>query len=128
MIWNIEGVLIYSVFLSDHGKVVSLFLSEDNMHMIVLQEKMVSYWQMYNLSIMFQINNLQPACCMAVSHDEKFIVLGQGNAVIIEENPLASGSSRFLGENTGSYHQFMKFIVETIKNNQKTNYKLQYNR
>ena len=122
IIWNIDAVMLYSISAKENGRIYGLFLSSDNMHMIVLQENLISYWQMYNLSVMFEINTQLPSRCIALSRDEKIIAVGEGSTVFIEENPLKSKTPRFVGKRLGSIHKYMKFIVDTLKNNLKTTF------
>ena len=128
IIWNIEGILLYSIYLSkSYGQIKGLFLSEDNMHMITLQEEYLTYWQMYNLSIIFQQDVSGPATCFALSRDERIITIGEGETVFIEENPLKTLSPRIIGQNIGSQHKFMKYVLESIKNNNKSSYNPDFN-
>lgn len=123
IIWNLQGLLLYTITLNpDWGLIKSLYLSDDNMHLITLQEHFVTFWQMYNLSVIFQLNTKYIGNCMALSQDEKIIAIGDGNTLYLEENPLRSQSPKIVGRDEGSAHKFMKFIGDTIKYNTKSPY------
>ena len=128
IIWNLQGISLYSIFLEKtQGQIKGLFLSEDNMHMITLQEEFLTYWQMYNLSIIFQVDVGQSPTCFAMSKDERIITIGEGETLFIEENPIRTSNPRIVGRNLGAQHKFMKYILESIKNNVKSNYEPEYN-
>ena len=118
---------MYSMTMRDDSKIRSLYLSEDNMYLITLQESIISYWQIYNLSIIFQNDITYPASNLALSKSEKVIAIAEGDTIYIEDNTLRTNEQRIVGRDIGSRHKYMKFIVDTIKNNLKVQYDEDHN-
>ena len=108
---------MYSIFLNNSvvSKNKGLFLSKDHSYLMDLQENSLSYWQIDNLSIMFESDSLLPGNCLAVSTDEKVVAVAEGNTIFIEENPMQASSTRIVGKNFGSRHKFMNFVIESQK-------------
>jgi WD40 repeat protein len=129
IVWNLDGVLIYRMEIreSDAGRIVGLYVSNDNRYLVALQENRVNYWQMDNLSIMFQTDTMEPAHFLAVSRDERFLAVAEGATVFVEENPLNSTSLRIVGKNIGSRHKYMNFIIESQEKDSRAEYSQEYN-
>jgi WD40 repeat protein len=116
IIWNLDGVQLYTM-IAPLGRNLGIFLSEDETYMITLQENRVSYWQLDNLSIMFEIDTFYQGSCIAISNDQKMVAVGEGTTIYIEENPMHSSSNRLVGKTLGSRHKYMNFVIESQKKN-----------
>lgn len=119
IVWDISGIVLYTLTTPESGKIISLFLSENDEYMISLQLNKYHFWKMENLAVMFQCDTKFPASCLTMSHDEKIIAIAEGNTVFVEENPLKSPAIRLVGKDMGSQQNYMKFILDCIKNNNK---------
>jgi hypothetical protein len=51
--------------------ILALYCSEDKSYLISLQSNRVTYWQLSNLSIIFQLDTGQPALSFSISEKEK---------------------------------------------------------
>jgi hypothetical protein len=104
IVWNLNGVMMYKMDITDTdaGRIVSLYISSDSRYLIALQEARANYWQMDNLSIMFQTNTMEPGHYIAVSRDERFVALAEGSTIFIEENALNASSIRIVGKSLTS--------------------------
>lgn len=127
IIWDIDCTLLYNLTVPEFGKNISLFLSADGQFLITLQEDKYYYWKMDNLTVMFQSDTTAQASCLAVSPDELVIAVAEGKTIFVEDNPLKSHSVKIVGKNKGSQHQFMRFILDSVKNNSKGNLKGDHN-
>ena len=127
IIWNFELTLLYTLIATEAAPTIGLYLSQDHSFLISLQPQRVTYWQMDNLSLMFQIDTLYPGTSLAVSADEKFVAVSENDTVFIEENALQSSTIRIVGRNIGSPHRFMRFVIDCQKENSNVPYDMIYN-
>jgi WD40 repeat protein len=127
IIWNVEGIILYTFSANKSGKVNGLYSTVDNLNLIILQEFSISYWQIYNLSIISQEDFMGRSASLSVTIDEKILSVSIGNDVFVQENPIRSQHPRVIGKSQGSPHMFMKYIVDTIKNKIKVKYNPMFN-
>ena len=127
IIWNFDLMLLYTLVATEAGPTISLYLSQDHSFLISLQQQRVTYWQMDNLSLMFQVDTSYPGTSLVVSSDEKFVAVSENHTVYIEENALQSTSIRIVGRNIGSPHRFMRFVIDSQKENSKVPYDMAHN-
>ena len=129
IVWNLDGVMMYRMEISDTdaGRIVGLYISSDSRYLIALQENRVNYWQMDNLSIMFQTDTMEPGHFISVSRDERFVAVAEGSTIFVEENPLTSLSIRIVGKNVGSRHKYMNFIIESQEKDSRAVYSPEFN-
>lgn len=128
-IWNFNGVLLYTIesLEKESGKFFGLYCSDDCSYLITLQESRLSYWQIDNLSIMFQTDTVYPGNYIAVSNDERFIATAEGKTVFIEENPMHATQTRIVGKTFGSKHKYMKYLIDCQVKDSVSRHKLEYN-
>jgi WD40 repeat protein len=112
IIWSIDNILMH--VLTQEQTPLSLYLSKSKSYLLVLQEELLTCWQMENLSLMFQ-KNVEESYSLAVSDDEKTIALSEGDSIFVEENPLESNNIRVVGKNYGSAHMFMNYVLEIAR-------------
>ena len=114
IIWTLDGILMHNI--AQESSVISLYLSSDSTYLVTIEQHQMSYWQMQNLSLMFQ-RETYAATSFAFSEDEKLIARTHGNFILIEENPLKSELVRVVGKNHGSSHKFMNYILQILNDN-----------
>jgi WD40 repeat protein len=90
----------------------SLFLSNDKSYLIALQDKMLNYWELRNVQMIFQQETLFSAQTLGLSLNEKIMAVGEENTIFIEENPLICKHLKVVGKKYGSMHKFMNYIDE----------------
>jgi WD40 repeat protein len=112
IIWSLDNINMH--ILNQQGSTNSLYLSQDKTYLVTLQDTMMNFWQMDNLSRMFQ-TDMQDGYSLAFSSDEKTIAITEGNTIFVEENPLKSKNIRVVGKNYGSSHKFMNYILEIVR-------------
>jgi hypothetical protein len=127
ILWTLEGVMLYILVPSEPGPNLGIYLSEDHSYMITLQSHRVSYWQLENLSLLFQTDTLYDGYSIAISPDELFVAVAEGDTIYIEENSLTTTKIRVIGKKYGSKHRFMRFILDCQKENIKVSYNMEYN-
>lgn len=129
IVWNFNGVMMYNLGLTmtAAGRNKGIYLSSDHKYIITLQETKISYWQLDNLSVMFQCDTTFAANCIAVSTDEKIVAIGEENTLFIEENPMCSSFTRIVGKNQGSRHKYMKFVIDSQKKDSNAAYNEEHN-
>lgn len=126
-IWSLDCILLYTIKPPDEGPTVDLYLSSDHSYLITLQPQRVTYWQLLNLSILFQTDTSNEANCIAMSQDEKSVAFSEGETVFIEDNAMSSNSLRIIGRNLGSPHRFMKFVIDCQNDQFKVEYDMSHN-
>ena len=128
-VWNFQGVLVYvmEIIESEAGKVLGLFVSNDDSYLISLQEGKSTYWQMDNLSVLFQEDTMYSGQHVAVSKDERFVAVAEGSTVFVEENPMHATNMRIVGKSIGSKHKYMKFVIDSQKKDSIAPHKPSYN-
>lgn len=128
-VWNFEGVLIYVMEISalDSGRILSLYTTADCKFLMALQENRVNYWQMDNLSVIFQTETQYSGRYLTVSRDERFVAVAEGSTIFVEENPLKASGTRIVGKNLGSRHKYMRFIIESQKKDSVVSHDNEYN-
>jgi WD40 repeat protein len=127
IVWSLNGISLYTMKPPEDSPTLDLYLSSDHSYLVTLQVGRVTYWQMMNLSILFQTDTTFPATSLAFSSDEKFIAVGEEMTTCIEENVLASNNLRIIGRNIGSPHRFMKFVIDCQMEQSKVAYDQSHN-
>jgi hypothetical protein len=124
IVWNFDGVIIYAIPITDKesGRIKDLYIANDNSYLIALQENRINFWQMDNLSLVLQVDTDEVGEYIAVSIDEKFVAVAEGNTVLVEENPMNATTPRLVGKNQGSMHKYMKFVIDSQKKDSKAAY------
>ncbi|OMJ77979.1 hypothetical protein SteCoe_22300 [Stentor coeruleus] len=117
IVWNIDGILMYYMPIREmgQGKVKGFYLSLDFSYLLCLQENVLNYWQIDNLSIMFQTSTKFAGGSISVASDEKTIAVSEGHTIFLEDNPMLSINTRIVGLSQGSQQQYMKFIIDSQK-------------
>lgn len=126
-VWSFDCILLYTLKPLEEGPTVDLYLSLDHSYLITLQSQRVTYWQLLNLTILFQTDTTYPSSCIAMSYDEKSVAISEGGTVFIEDNAMACNSLRIVGRNLGSPHRFMKFVMDSQKDQSKVEYDMSHN-
>ena len=127
IIWNADCFLLYNLTSQEKTINTGLYLSEDHSYLISLQYNKVTYWQLDNLSILFQNDSFTYANILSVNGDEKFIAIAENNIIYIEENALNSDYIRISGKSVGSPYKFMKFVMSSQTESLKIPYDMNYN-
>ena len=128
-IWNFNGVQVCTIEIpdKDSGKILGLYCSSDCSYLISLQELRVSYWQLDNLSIIFQSDTNYSGSYIAVSNDQRFVATAEGRTIFIEENPMHATLTRIVGKNFGSKHKYMRFFIDCQVKDSVARHKSEYN-
>ena len=127
IVWSKEGFLLYHLVPPESEPILRIYLSYYNDYLITLQPSSVNYWQMNNLSLIFQKSTQHHASSLAVSTDEKHIAIAEGPTVFIEENSLECNSLHITGKTVGSMHCFMKFLIDSQTQDSKAPYEMVHN-
>jgi WD40 repeat protein len=127
--WNFQGVHVYTmqIPLTDSGRIISLYISNNNSYLLALQENQVSFWQLDNLSIIFLLDTMYSGQHITLSKDERFVAIAEGSTVFIEENPMHATDTRIVGKSQGSKHKYMKFVIDSQKKEAAVTHKSSYN-
>ncbi|OMJ78802.1 hypothetical protein SteCoe_21330 [Stentor coeruleus] len=127
IIWTIEGVLLYILVPTEPEPNTGIYISEDHSFLITLQNHRVSYWQLENLSLLFQTDTLYKGLSLAVSSNEFYVAIAEWDTIYIEENCINTTRIRIIGKNHGSMHRFMQFVLDSQKETVKAQYSMEYN-
>ena len=127
IVWTLDGISLYTMKPPEDGPTLDIYLSIDHSYLATLQSGRVTYWQMMNLSVLFQTDTTYPGTSIAVSPDEKFIAVSEDRTIFMEENVMASNNLRIIGRSIGSPHRFMKFIVDCQMEQSKVEYDQSHN-
>ena len=126
-VWNLDCLALYTLSAVDPGAMTGLYLSKDHSYLIGLQWNRVSYWELQSLALIFQTDTVFQGNCIAVTEDENFVAVAEGDTVYFEESPLKSSFIRIVGKSTGSPQRFMKFIMDCQKESPKVSYDNSHN-
>ena len=127
IIWSIDCYFLYILVPPEREPCMGIYLSSTHDYLITLQPTKVNYWQLQNLSLIFQTETLYPASSIALNADEKFVAVAEGETIYLEENSIECSSLRIVGKNMGSMHKFMKFVVDCQNDTAKANYDMIHN-
>jgi WD40 repeat protein len=126
IVWSKEGFLLYHLTPPESEPILRIYLSYYNEYLITLQPSSVNYWQMNNLSLIFQKSTTE-ATSLAVDADEKHVTVAEGSSVYIEENSLECNHLHITGKSLGSVHRFMKFLIQSQEKDSKVPYEMNNN-
>ena len=126
-IWNFDCLALYTLAAAESGAMTGIYLSKDHSYLIGLQHHRLSYWELESLALIFQTDTVYEGNSIAVTEDEKFIAVAEGETVYLEESPINTRFIRILGKNLGSPHRFMKFIMDCQKESPKVAYDNSHN-
>lgn len=112
LIWSgkYEVVLHRVVQEQSPTGILSLYLSKDKTYLIVLQESRISYWEISNLCIIFQIDIGRTGITFDISDDEKTLAVTEENTILVQHNFLKYNSIKIVGKSYGSPQKFMNYI------------------